>query len=85
MPRGFWKGTFKLLLAVAVPLTVAVTAFLVSMMRTDMLPAVPYVDQILFTAFDVHILAGAAVWLGALLLLVAPILGWRGSSLCVTS
>jgi cell division protein FtsW (lipid II flippase) len=60
-------------------LTVAITAFLVSMMRTDALPAVPYVDQILSTAFDVHILAGAAVWLGALLLLVPPILGWRGN------
>jgi len=63
----------------AAALMVAVTAFLISLMRTDMLPAVPYVDRILFTAFDVHILAGAAVWLGALLLLVPPILGWRGN------
>lgn len=59
-------------------LMVAIAAFLASMMRTDMLPAVPFVDQILFTAFDVHMLAGAAVWLGALLLLVPPVLGWRG-------
>ena len=59
-------------------LVVAVAAFLLSMTRTDMLPAVPYVDRILFTAFDVHILAGAAVWLGVVLLLVPPILGWRG-------
>ena len=59
-------------------LMVAVTAFVVSLVRPDTLPAVPYVDQILFTAFDVHILAGAAVWLGALLLLVPPIIGWRG-------
>ena len=59
-------------------LVVAIAAFLASMMRTDMLPAVPFVDQILFTAFDVHMLAGAAVWLGALLLLVPPVLGWRG-------
>ena len=60
-------------------LIAAIIAFLVSMMRPDMLPAIPFVDQILFTAFDVHILAGAAVWLGASLLLVPPILGWRGN------
>jgi hypothetical protein len=61
-------------------LVVAFAAFVVSLMRPDTLPAVPYVDQILFTAFDVHILAGAAVWLGVLLLLVPAILGWRGSA-----
>ncbi|MDP9421286.1 MAG: hypothetical protein M3Q19_00360 [Pseudomonadota bacterium] len=58
-------------------LMVAFTAFLVSLLRPDTLPAVPYVDQILFTAFDVHVFAGAAVWLGALLLLVPPIVAWR--------
>jgi hypothetical protein len=38
---------------------------------------VPYVDQILFTAFDVHSLAGAAVLAGSLLLLVPSIVGVR--------
>jgi hypothetical protein len=61
-------------------LIVAIAAFLLALVRADTLPAVPYVDRILFTAFDVHILAGAAVWLGALLLLVPPILGWRGNA-----
>ena len=61
-------------------LVVACAAFLVTLVRADTLPAVPYVDQILFTAFNVHILVGAAVWLGCLLLLVPPILGWRGIS-----
>ncbi len=61
-------------------LIVAIAAFLLSLVRADMLPAVPYVDRILFTAFDVHMLAGAAVWLGSLLLLVPPILGWRGNA-----
>jgi cell division protein FtsW (lipid II flippase) len=61
-------------------LLVALTAFVVSLVRPDTLPAVPYVDQILFTAFDVHVLAGAAVWLGALLLLVPPIVAWRGNA-----
>ncbi|MGZ8361136.1 MAG: hypothetical protein ACXWUX_11510, partial [Allosphingosinicella sp.] len=34
--------------------------------------------QVLFTAFDLHLLAGAAVLAGALLLLVPSIAGWRG-------
>lgn len=38
------------------------------------LPAIPHVDQILHSAFNVHALAGIAVVFGALLLLVpAPI------------
>lgn len=61
-------------------LMVAFTAFLVSLLQPDTLPAVPYVDQILFTAFDVHVVAGVAVWLGALLLLVPPIVGWRSNA-----
>jgi len=61
----------------AAALMSAGTAFLVSLLRPDTLPAVPYVDQILFTAFDVHWLAGAAVWLGCLLLLAPPMIGWR--------
>ncbi len=60
-------------------LVVALAAFLVSIIRPDTLPAIAYVDQILFTAFDIHLLAGVAVWLGALLLLVPAILGWRSS------
>jgi hypothetical protein len=53
----------------------AAAGFVAAALRPDALPAVPYVDRILFTAFDVHFLAGAAVLLGALLLLVPPILG----------
>lgn len=58
-------------------LLAAAAAFAVSLARPDGLPAVPFVDQILFTAFEVHGLAGAAVLLGSLLLLVPPIAGWR--------
>lgn len=43
-------------------------AFVAALAQPDMLPAVPFVDRILFTAFDVHPLAGAAVVAGALLL-----------------
>jgi hypothetical protein len=55
----------------------AATAFAGSLLRPDSLPAVPFVDGILFTAFEIHPLAGAAVLLGALLLLVPPLLGLR--------
>ena len=58
-------------------LAAAMAGFLVSLARPDPVPAVPFVDQILFTAFEVHLLAGAAVLLGSLLLLVPALLGWR--------
>lgn len=55
---------------------VAAIAFVVTLARPDALPAVPFVDQILFTAFDVHPLAGAAVVLGSMLLLVPAVAGY---------
>lgn len=64
----------------AAALISSATSFLVTLVRPDTLPAVPYVDQILFTAFDVHLLAGAIVWLGCLLLLVPPMIGWRDNA-----
>jgi hypothetical protein len=59
-------------------LAAAIIGFAVSFARPDTLPAVPYVDQILFTSFGVHLLAGAAVLLGSLLLLMPSIVGWHG-------
>lgn len=56
-------------------LLVAVTGFATTLMRPDSLPAVPYVDQILYTSFQVHPLAGLAVAGGALLLIVPAIAG----------
>lgn len=41
----------------------------------DALPAVPYVDRVLYTAFDVHALAGLAVVLGAAILIMPAIIG----------
>jgi hypothetical protein len=58
-------------------LVMALAAFAVSLARPDTLPAVPFVDRILFTAFDVHPAAGIAVLLGALLLLVPAVAGRR--------
>ena len=48
----------------------AAASFCVAMLREDRLPAVPYVDGILFSAFGDHPVAGAAIWAGAALLVV---------------
>ena len=55
----------------------ATAGFTAALARPEALPAVPFVDQILYTAFEVHLLAGAAVLLGSALLPVAAIAGWR--------
>jgi hypothetical protein len=57
-------------------LGVAAAGFVVTLLRADTLPAVPYVDQILYTAFGVHPLAGLAV-VGGSLLLAAPAIAGR--------
>jgi acetyl esterase/lipase len=61
---------------VGAALVCAAFAFFVTLARPDTLAAVPYVDQILWSAFDVHPLAGAAVWMGAALLLAPTFAGW---------
>ena len=55
----------------------AAVAFAVTLARADRLPAEPYVDQILYSSFALHPLAGAAVWGGSALLIMPVILGWR--------
>ncbi|MFL9840362.1 hypothetical protein ABS767_05250 [Sphingomonas sp. ST-64] len=45
--------------------------------RPDPMPAVPYVDRIYYSAFDVHVGAGLAVWIGSALLLVPALTGWH--------
>jgi cell division protein FtsW (lipid II flippase) len=62
---------------VASALAVAVAGFATTLIRPDRLPAVPYVDRILYTAFEVHAMAGIAVLGGALLLVVPAIAGQR--------
>lgn len=62
---------------VVLALTVAAVGFAVTLLRPDALPAVPYVDRILYTSFEVHPLAGIAVLGGALLLLVPALAGLR--------
>ncbi len=58
-------------------LAVASTALTVTLMRPDPSPAVPFVDQILFSAFAVHPAAGLAVWGGVLLLILPALVGVR--------
>ncbi|HUP88329.1 MAG TPA: hypothetical protein VM100_03220 [Longimicrobiales bacterium] len=60
----------------------AAASFAVTVYRPDRLPAVPYVDRILFTSFDVHVAAGCAVVLGSALLVVPAILGRSTIRLC---
>ncbi|MDP8913261.1 MAG: hypothetical protein M3N39_06770, partial [Pseudomonadota bacterium] len=55
----------------------AVAGFAVTLVRPDQLPAAsPYVDQILYSAFDVHFLAGVSVLGGSVLLVAPAIAGW---------
>lgn len=60
----------------AIAASVAAGAFGVAMLRPDRQPAVPHVDQILYTAFDAHALAGAAVVTGMCVMLVPAMAGW---------
>jgi hypothetical protein len=65
---------------VILALTVAGASFAVTLLRPDSLPAVPFVDQVLYTSFEVHPLAGIAVLGGALLLSVPALAGvWMDS------
>ncbi|HEU4454695.1 MAG TPA: hypothetical protein VFR81_16625 [Longimicrobium sp.] len=57
-------------------LGVSVAAFVATLLRPDSLPALPYVDGILYSAFDVHPVAGLAVVGGALLLVVPAVAGY---------
>lgn len=60
-----------------VPLIASIVGFAVTLVRADPLPAVPHVEQILYSSFDVHVGAGLAVLGGSMLLLVPAIVGWR--------
>ncbi len=55
----------------------AMAGFAVTLLRPDRLPAMPYVDGILYSAFEVHPVAGLAVLGGAGLLVVPAIIGWK--------
>lgn len=58
-------------------LAAGVIGFVLTLVRSDLLPASPYVDQVLYSSFDVHVLAGLAVLGGSALLLLPAIVGAR--------
>jgi cell division protein FtsW (lipid II flippase) len=62
----------------ALALAAAAAGFAVAMLQPDALPAVPFVDRILYTAFGVHAAAGAGVLAGCVLLLAPAFAGGRG-------
>ncbi|WCP15826.1 hypothetical protein sphantq_04314 [Sphingobium sp. AntQ-1] len=69
----------------AVALAAGVTGFAATLARADTLPAVPYVDQILYSSFDVHVGAGLAVLGGMAMLLIPAIVGWsQDNNNCAT-
>jgi len=65
---------------VLIALAAAGAAFAATLLRADPSPAVPFVDQIFFTSFGIHPLAGLAVAAGAALLLVPAAVGLAGSA-----
>ncbi len=60
-----------------VALTTSIAGFAVTLIRPDPLPAVPHVEQVLYSSFDVHVGAGLAVLGDSVLLLFPAIVGWR--------
>lgn len=56
----------------------ALAGVIATQLQPDLLPAVPYVDQILWTSFAAQPLAAGSLWLGILLLFVPALMLWRG-------
>lgn len=53
----------------------AAVAFGWTLLKPDTLPASPFVDRVFYTAFDVHPLAGLAVVIGAMVLVMPAVIG----------
>lgn len=61
-------------------LAASVGAFAGTLLQVDTQGVMPFVDQIFYTSFDVHPLAGLAVLAGAALLLAPSVLGSSGEA-----
>lgn len=61
-------------------LTASGAAFAATLLQVDTQGAMPFVDRIFFTSFDVHPLAGLAVLGGTVLLLAPSVLGSSGDA-----
>ena len=75
---GVASGTRNRLTAMAIG--AAALAFVWTLLTPETLPAIPYVDRVLYTAFDVHPLAGFAVVVGALALVIPAFAGLFGGA-----
>lgn len=58
-----------------VPALIAFAAFVAALVKPDALPAVPYVDLILWSAFRIHPFLGVAMWAGCAVLLYPALAG----------
>jgi hypothetical protein len=58
----------------------AALAFCWTLLMPETIPATPYVDGVLFTAFEVHPLAGLAVVAGAIVLVIPAVAGMVGGT-----
>ncbi|NOT42467.1 MAG: hypothetical protein HOP13_18475 [Alphaproteobacteria bacterium] len=54
----------------------SIIAFAATLLQVDGLPAMPFVEQILYSSFDNGLVAGLAVLGGSIVLVVPAILGW---------
>lgn len=59
---------------------VAAAGFAATLALPDPSPAVPFVDRILYSSFDVHPMAGLAVLLGSALLIAPALQLWRAEA-----
>lgn len=80
MAGALAAGTAALVLAkpertALLALGAALAAFLATLLRPDASPAMPFVDQVFYSSFGVHPLAGFAVLAGSALMLVPAIVG----------
>lgn len=58
----------------------ALAGLAATMIRPDASPAVPFVDRIFYSSFEVHPLAGMAVLAGAVLMIVPALVGYRSDA-----
>lgn len=75
LPLAFMRPDSRTLTALAA----AVAGFVTAMVRPDTQGAMPFVDRILMTSFDVHPIAGIAVISGSLILLLPAVISLRGN------
>jgi hypothetical protein len=61
----------------AIATVACAVAFVVTLFRPDSLPAEPFVERVLYTAFESYVLAGIAVLLGSLLIVAPAMLAHR--------